>query len=136
MFTSNVNCSTLLAGTISRLAPKSLEVFVDLRLDRIVIQRLADATVAPGRAAEVAVLVDHFVTTAPFVILEVTLVVAVQIPEIIGERVYAREIVHMEKRVRWQISPAVPHRRSHYYRDREFAVRVPKHFLRHVFPTV
>lgn len=100
------------------------------------MQCLTYATVVLGDAAEVAVLVYHLVTIAPLVIAEVTLVVAVQISQVVGERVCIREIVHVKERERWQQSLAVLPRRSHYYRDRELAVRVPEHLLRQVLPAI
>lgn len=113
-----------------------LESRVDLWRDRVIVQRLADATIVPGYAAEVAVLVDHPITIAPLVILDVLLVVVVQIPEIVGEYIRTGEIVRVKKGARRQQSLTVVPRRSHYYRDREFAVRVPEHLLRQVFPTI
>lgn len=109
---------------------------VDLRRDGVVMQRLADTTIVPGHATEVAVLVNYQVTIAPFVILDVPLIVAVQIPEMIDERIHVGEIVRVKEGARWQQSPTVVPRRSHYYRDREFAVRVPEHLLRQVFPAI
>lgn len=89
-----------------------------------------------GDAAEVTVLVDHPVAIAPLVILEVTLVVAVQISEVVCKRVCVREIVRVEIGARWQQSPAVLPRRSHYYRDRKFAIRIPEYLLRQVLPAI
>lgn len=100
------------------------------------MQRLADATIMPGCAAEITVLVNHSVTIAPLVIPDVPFIVAVQIPEIIGERIRACEIVRVKKGVRRQQSLTIVPRRSHYYRNREFAVRVPEYLLRQVLPTI
>lgn len=123
-------------STVLLFAPKMLKPRVDLRHGGVVMQRLAYATIVLGDTAEVPVLVDHLVAIAPLVIPEVTLVVAVQISEVIGEHVHIREIVRVEEGVRRQQSLAILPRRSHYYRDREFVVRVPEHLLRQIFPAI
>jgi len=123
-------------SAIPFLVPKMLEPRVDLRRGGIIVQRLAYATVMSRGAAEIAVFVDHPVAVPPLVILEVTLVITIQIPEVVGERVSAREIVHVKEGVRRQQTLAVFPRRSHYYRDREFVIRVPEHLLRQILPAI
>jgi len=100
-------CTRILStrwNAVLLLIPKIFKIRVDLRHGGVVMQCLTYATIMPGDAAEVAVLVDHSIMIAPFMVFEITLIVAVQIPNIVSERIRVREIVHVEEGMRWQQS--------------------------------
>lgn len=91
----------------------------------------------PGRAAEVAVLVEHSVARPPGVQpVELVLAVAVEVEEVVGQRTRPGEVLDVEKRVGRQEELAVAFRRAHYHRHRLLLVGVPPDLLGQVFPAI